>query len=759
MKFNYKQISDRLKSPAAMATFVYLIITLVIFYPFVIHSTTLVSGTGGDSYQNLWDYWHIGYSLLNLKSIFSTKFLFWPVGSDLVTQTMSIFMGLITLPFQSVNLVFAYNIGLIIAFTFTGLAMFILAKYFVKNNYAAFFAGLIYAFSAFHYAQGLSHIDYINLGFIPLALYFLFRMIDNPNYKESAYFGITLLLLMLTEFVEQFIMFSLIALIILVWYALSKNYNYKILNKRFIYSLIAGVIIFFIIGSFIILPIISYINSESSSNAYSLDNIAHNELWSDNLLEFFVPSYYNGLVNLSGKYFPSLYYFDETEHSAYIGYTVIFLSLFAIYKYRRKLYLWTFIAIIFGLLCLGPYMQIGTHITNPSLPVPGLTGIPSLFLIYHYIPLINIIREPDRFFIIFSIALAILSAYGISALLEKDYFKNRNTKLIGIAFISILFLIGSTGLPITNNYLNIISTPIHKYAFYSDLRNYTGNFSVLILPILTNSFSSVPAEYPGLATYESAIMQKPIIGGYVTRENKTQTDSVDSLPLAVMAQDLEETGNFSYVSPIVENYTNQTLLTLYNYRTEFVTVNKAAYNSTDLLFIEKYLYNLFGSKELVYNGNTTVAFYTLDKLNTSIYRSYVSYPVLDNWEDFFGKVNDINTTLWDPVLNGEVIIYAPYKNITNTENEIDSKVPSYINSTISINAISNVKGDAPLNVRILNQNGNIVYNDTFNVTDTENIYTLNASLVSGPYGNIMLVSEGKTASGEPTVGIVNMSVN
>ncbi len=242
MKFNYKQISDRLKSPAAMATFVYLIITLVIFYPFVIHSTTLVSGTGGDSYQNLWDYWHIGYSLLNLKSIFSTKFLFWPVGSDLVTQTMSIFMGLITLPFQSVNLVFAYNIGLIIAFTFTGLAMFILAKYFVKNNYAAFFAGLIYAFSAFHYAQGLSHIDYINLGFIPLALYFLFRMIDNPNYKESAYFGITLLLLMLTEFVEQFIMFSLIALIILVWYALSKNYNYKILNKRFIYSLIAGVI-------------------------------------------------------------------------------------------------------------------------------------------------------------------------------------------------------------------------------------------------------------------------------------------------------------------------------------------------------------------------------------------------------------------------------------------------------------------------------------------------------------------------------------
>ena len=59
-----------------------------------------------------------------------------------------------------------------------------------------------------------------------------------------------------------------------------------------------------------------------------------------------------------------------------------------------------------------------------------------------------------------------------------------------------------------------------------------------------------------------------------------------------------------YQSPVAENYTNQTLLTLYNYDVAFVALDKTAYNQSQFTQLGGYLYSVFGSP--VYNDNTTI---------------------------------------------------------------------------------------------------------------------------------------------------------
>ena len=59
--------------------------------------------------------------------------------------------------------------------------------------------------------------------------------------------------------------------------------------------------------------------------------------------------------------------------------------------------------VLFGLLAIGPYLQIGGSLT----PVPGL------YLLYHQIPLFSVLREPGRFDMMLELFLAIFAAIGL----------------------------------------------------------------------------------------------------------------------------------------------------------------------------------------------------------------------------------------------------------------------------------------------------------------------------------------------------------
>jgi hypothetical protein len=720
----------------ALAGVIYLIIALVMFFTISSNPTRVAPGFGGDTYQNLWDIWWVGFAIFKAHtSIFQTTMLFWPIGANLVYQTMSPLGALLSLPFQAISIPFGYNVLFFFGFLISGIGMYLLADYVVKNRYAAFLAGLFFAFSSFHIAQAYSHIDWMNIGWAPLAIYFLLRMIKERGravYYSAIGLSIALVLLTFMGDVEQTIMIGLVLIGIIVAYALFREHRRNLLRKEFWISIVAAAVVTFLLGSWGFIPILSTITHAGGlSTVNTLNTVPYNELWSGDLLSFFLPSFYNGILNtLAQGYYTHIFYQDLTERVSYIGYVVLALALYGIYKNGKKSWLWVVLAVASALMVLGPYVQVWGSITK----------IPSLYLFYHMIPIINVVREPGRFSLVLTIAMAMLAAMGFKSLSENPK-PNRSKLLIVVLVLSLFFLIESNGLPLSPLLTAFTTTNAGVPQLYYALANSTSNFSILGLPSMALQNSQTPNYFTGQQTYYAAISQKRLVGGYVSRENATQQLSLYNIPLSVQSTVLAQGGNTSYQSPIAQNLTNMTLLTLYNYNTAYVTVSKAAYTNAELAELEQYLSKTFGSP--VYNDNTTIAFATDNAIVNSLYRSFVGYPILSQWRVATTLYNGTTQTLWLPQTYGPIIVYAPYPNGTAVQSAIYSQKSYFVNSTMTFLAL----GDGQLKV-LVSDSSNYQVAATLNLTNTMQRYSVSLQLPSGPEGSEIIFESATNQSAE-----------
>ncbi|MFI5412610.1 MAG: hypothetical protein ACHQX1_01840, partial [Candidatus Micrarchaeales archaeon] len=255
------------------------------------------------------------------------------------------------------------------------------------------------------------------------------------------------------------------------------------------------------------------------------------------------------------------------------------------------------------------------------------------------------------------------------------------------------------------------------------------------LPALPSSGGLAPDLYPGQATFYQSYSQRAIVGGLDGRYNQTQLLSLYNIPLMSIAQQLEANVSPAYQSPIIENYTNQTLLSLYNYKTGFLIVDKGAFSTPALTALENYLYGVFGSP--VYYDNTTIAFSTSNALG-KVYESYVAYPLLTDWQQASVFLNGSSQTLWVPVNTGAVIVYAPYADQTSRIAGLYKGTASYINTTVSFYAISS-GGPAQIEIAGISASGtSLVPIATMNLTANIKQYAFNTTLISGATGTTLL---------------------
>lgn len=711
-----------------VAFVLYLAVALVMFYPITLHITSVAPGTGGDTYQNLWDIWWVNYAVFHLHTNpFYTTILYWPIGVSLAYATLAPLLGIISAPFQAVGgTVFAYNIMFFMGFVLSGLTMYILAEYLTKNHYAALLSGFIFTFSSVHIAQGYSHIHFTNIEFIPLFLYFFLLIVNGDRHwfnivGMAASFALTTLI----GNVEQTLMVTLLLVYLLIVYIIYKDTRKKLLTTSFVLSMVGFVILALIIGLWNFLPLIRAVTQSGGlGTANYLNNIQSNVAWSDVPVGFLVPSYFNGLIFSHGvptSIYNLVYAPDPVESVSYIGFVVLALTAYGIYRYGKKMLPWIVGALLFIWLALGPFFI--------------------LYQLYHALPGINVIREPGRFDLIVSLFFAILAAYGAKALFEKleaeqhhpGHKPNRNMVYILLAVLILAMFIENNGLQLGNS--PTVVTTVNVPKFYDELSNLTGNFSVLELPALPAG--STPYFYPGIETYYTSVSHKPIVGGYVGgRQNITTNLLLYNIPLAVQAQYLQTNGTGFYPSPVIENYSNQTLLTLYNYNTEVVTIQKNAYNASDLQDLEAYLYGVFGDP--IYNDNSVVAFQTEAAINRSIFRSFVSYPIIPDWSSTTLFVNGTNQLFWVPTYPGGIVVYAPFLNGTRPVSTVSNPYAiEYTNTTISFTAFANQAE----RLYILESSGSnsSVPVAQFNLTTTREEYSATTKLIAGPQGNLLYI--------------------
>ncbi len=742
MQVNYGNVKEALKKykPEGRMFLIYLAISMVLFWYIAVNITSAVPKGYGDVYQSMFNLWWVPYAIFTLHaSPYFTNLLYYPVGANFVTQTMSPLAGILSWPIQQISPALAYNLLFFLSFALSGVFMYMLADYIIGNKYAAFIAGLIFAFSPMHIAQAQAHLDWTIIEFIPLFTLFFLKSMFEEKKRYPVYAGICFFLLTFMGDIEQGIMVFLFAILSFVIIAIIRRKEIKIRNVslNMAYMIIAILILFapFIYG---MLPHLKAALNETGQ----LSNIVHNMQWSDNLASFFLPSYYNAFFHNASlsyanqtyalSYQGSNYAINVGERVSYIGYSVLILMALGIYydykKNRMKHSLfWIIIFAIYFLLALGPNIEAYSTVT----------GIPTLYSIYLQIPYINIIREPGRLDLIVTIATGILAALGFAHILHN---KEEKKKIMYTAILSVIILAEYVGfaLPPFSSQL-IMSSTIP--AEYYQIGNVTGNFSVLMLPSLPLSGAN-PAEYTGAETYYITATKRPLVGGYTGRTNSTQSLSVSLIPLSEQAQTLQFEPNLGYASPISQNVTNETLLFLALYNTSFITVLRNAYSQSSQQLLYSYLTSAFGQGVVT---NSSFVFSTKQALAEHAGRSIVAYPTgAMSWVSgalicYFstGPCNQTLERMWVGSNYRGIIVYSP----NNT------------GVSITTNAIT-YNGNSELYVYV---NGALQHNITLGRSDQE--YSFNAILKQG-FNQLALYQPNSTfQSPNPylTFGVYNIT--
>lgn len=641
---------------------IYLLIALILFWPVTTNITSTVAAGGpgitqagtGDLYQNLWSMWWVNYAIFDLHtSPYYTNLLFYPTGANLATETLSPLAGLFSYIFQSVSLGFAFNILLFVDFALSGFFMFLLADYIIKNKYAAFISGVIFAFSPFHMVHALfGHTNWAGIEFIPLFILFFLLMIRDK--KAFALFGTSVSFVLLVFFgdPEQGIICLVLILFLLLFKLLTRTGREELLNKKFFMCVFFVAILTFILSSPFLVPIIYGIMHGALSLAGESSSVTNSMIWSTPVLSFFLPTPSNNIFSIFSNAYITIYAPNSTERTSYIGYVVLALVLTAVINDIKKnkfkhTAVWVALGIIFAWISLGPYLQLGALPSTPS----GQTSIPGIYLLYRIIPVFNLVREPARFDVIVTLCLAILAGFGFREILKSprnERWNNRKPTNYLVLFITILIVAEYAGIPFSSSFISSQFLKLAIPSGYKQIANVSGNFSVMLLPILS-SHTNRPELYTGLSMYYQTVFKKPIVGGYTSRENATDQYLRLNMPLSVAAASLQAGGLFAYASVITQNYTNVTLLFLSKYHTRFISTINQAFTKNELIILDYYLNSTFGHP--MYTDNLTSIWSVSNAVQKAANRSVVAYFSQGNWTygcSVLGPIlcNSSQDTLW-----------------------------------------------------------------------------------------------------------------
>lgn len=485
------------------------LLTAIFTYPAALNLTTHIIGDGGDGFQNLWNIWWFKKSIFELgHHPYFTEYLHTPGGISLLLHTLSPLNIIIALPFTYLfsDLV-GYNFSVLFSFAASGVTMFYLAQYLTKNDWAAFVAGCVFSFSAYHFAHTLGHINLLSIQWIPLFTLYLLKVFKDGGFKNALLLGLSLILVALSSWI-YLLYAGILGLILLIWYF--KDLLKK--KKKFIGLGIAALLFIVVIGPVIfgMMKVIINVGTFGNHEAY---------LWNADISAYFIP----GRFSTFGGFFEGIWSNwngNALEATVFLGYSAIIMSAYALIKVK-KAGKWGIVALVFFILSLGSSLRFFG--LNAEMPMP--------YDLISSIPFLNISGVTARYGFMVSFAFAILSAFAVA---------NLKKKMI-IPILIILFVL------IENLSIPYPVTKVEIPEFYKEIAEDTRDYRIIDVPMIAKN------------TYMQTIHQKPLIGGYVSRVTLDRFEFLRDTPVinklyydqeydkSVDAQEIFEKFNIKYV--------------------------------------------------------------------------------------------------------------------------------------------------------------------------------------------------------------------
>jgi hypothetical protein len=557
---------------------VFALLTLGLTWPLCTVLGSRLPGTATWAFDEstfAWNIWYFKHALLDLQiSPLHTELIWYPLGIDLILYTFNFLNALLALPLQlAFSLPVASNLTLLLATTLSGFGAYLLALYTLRLTFrassgaslasatvlrlAAFLAGIVYAFASNRaiYAA-LGHYDMVTTQWLPFYILYLLRTLRRPGIKNPVLAAFFFALAALAEMIfASFLALASLIILLVVWR--------KIAEPR---AALRRLVIMGGVALLLWSPVLVPIGREFLTGDYALAGWGESVKLSTDLVGLVTPTDLNPLFGPNaangGYWAAALRLVEEGRarfsdiNTVFLGYVTLGLALLGIWRGRRGVRVWIWVAVVFGILVLGPLLQINGryHFSLDNLLPEGVT-VPLPFALLHFVPFVNANRAPNRNSVILMLALAMLAGYGAAWILDRigrssalpaaqatnlaghgsasDATRSTSTLVYpSVCLLAALVLAEHLALPLP-------TTDAVIPDIYRQIAREPDTFAVMQLPLgWRNSFGVLGSEQTQLQYFQTA-HGKPILGGNISRAPAFKMEYFERIPLFRALTDLE----------------------------------------------------------------------------------------------------------------------------------------------------------------------------------------------------------------------------
>ncbi|MGB0639079.1 MAG: hypothetical protein ACPGTU_07100 [Myxococcota bacterium] len=386
----------------------------LVFGPNLVHlHTGALGASGADGLKHVWSQWWVVNQLLEEGRLsLHTKLIHHPIGGDFFS--LDTFNALFGLPIRAVfDPVPTYNVLLILNLGLAAFACRAFARTFINSDWAATFAGIAFAFSAwslsFPVASGVS--ETAVFWPMPLILMYSIRTWKNSGWTSPVLAGLLLSVQGLACWSHGI---TAGLLLLGMWAAAMFSDRTQMADRERLRRIAVLVMTSLLVAWPAYMLISGTVQGDEAIKARTLSlfhsapigPLAVPEANSMALADFFLPGSWGLRTNSVGT--------ERLMYAAYPGWIVLILSISALRSRTRTMTMLAIGAGFMMLMAMGPRIYLDHERSLLGLPNP------IYLLTYYVVPLVNVtIHSVDRFVQGLMLCLALLAAHGFTRIHAK----------------------------------------------------------------------------------------------------------------------------------------------------------------------------------------------------------------------------------------------------------------------------------------------------------------------------------------------------
>ncbi len=558
---------------------VFVVLALALSYPLPLRFTTHTPGSATWAFDEstfLWNIWYFKHALLDLgTSPLHSELIWYPLGIDLILHTYNFFNALVALPLQLAwGLVPASNATLILATVLSGYGTYLLVRQLLAlvpdrvegrrlpagwaGHLAPLLAGLVYAFGSNRavYAA-LGHYDMVTTGCIPFYALYLVRTLHpdgrlhRSGWRDAALAGLFFALAALAEmiFAVFLAIFTLILGIAFLFAPAVSGQRLAISHQPLaisfrpssvvcrLSSVLRRLVLVATVAALLWSPALVPIVREFVSGDYALERWGEGLKLSTDLLGFVTPTALHPVWG--SNWTRALRAVEEGTarfsdvNTVFVGWITLALALIGALVSGPRGRVWRWTALLFGLFCLGPLLQINGRYEFSLDRLLGDRGVtfPMPFALLHYIPFAQANRAPNRNSVVLMLGLAVLAGYAVAWMMSPRPRPEGFSETLRVCTGNILATMLAAAILFEHAAVPLPLTDARVPALYRQIAAEPGEFAILQLPLgWRNSFGVFGSERTQVQFYQT-VHGKPMLGGNISRAPDFKMDYFRRLPL------------------------------------------------------------------------------------------------------------------------------------------------------------------------------------------------------------------------------------